>query len=154
MIGTKGLFCALLAVGLAWAGDSTGDSSIQQKARLDFARVPLSFEPNLGQSDPSARFIAKSPGYSLRLEPAGARFQFGGRDKAPASIGMDLEKPTASPRSPVSCRCPGRQTIFPLATPKPGSPTFPLIRAFATRVFTPASILPSMAPPTVWNTIS
>jgi hypothetical protein len=118
MIGTKGLFCALLAVGLAWAGDSTGDSSIQQKARLDFARVPLSFEPNLGQSDPSARFIAKSPGYSLRLEPAGARFQFGGRDKAPASIGMDLENANRQSAIAGELPLPGKANYFPASDPK------------------------------------
>ncbi len=32
-----------------------------------FARLPLSFEPNVGQADASVRFLARTPGYTLLL---------------------------------------------------------------------------------------
>jgi beta-lactam-binding protein with PASTA domain len=135
---TRGCVCALLCVGLAWAGDNKekpvsnkpGDkppvksaqidiaASPAGKPRLDFTRVPLSFEPNLGQSDPSARFIAKSPGYILQLEPAGARFQFRGRDKAGASLRMDLEKANRQAAITGESPLPGKANYFPASDPK------------------------------------
>jgi hypothetical protein len=33
------------------------------------ARLPLRFEPNLGQTDPRVRFLARGPGYNLFLTP-------------------------------------------------------------------------------------
>ena len=43
-------------------------------ARLQalYARLPLRFEPNLGQADPNVRFMARAPGYGLFLTDDGA----------------------------------------------------------------------------------
>jgi hypothetical protein len=38
--------------------------------------LPLSFEPNNGQSEDTVRFVARGPGYSLYLNEAGASIQF------------------------------------------------------------------------------
>jgi Bacterial Ig-like domain (group 3)/Beta-propeller repeat len=38
----------------------------------EFARLPLSFEANLGQSDPRVRFISRGQGYSIFLTDSGA----------------------------------------------------------------------------------
>src|SRR5947209_5044966 len=36
------------------------------------ARLPLSFEPNVGQAAAPARFLARGAGYALALDPTGA----------------------------------------------------------------------------------
>ncbi len=40
-----------------------------------YDRVPLSFEPNVGQFDPRVRFVARGPGYTLFLTKSGATFE-------------------------------------------------------------------------------
>jgi hypothetical protein len=40
-----------------------------QKALPDYGKVPLSFEPNRGQTDPHAQFLSRGPGYALFLSP-------------------------------------------------------------------------------------
>jgi hypothetical protein len=42
-----------------------------------FEPEPLRFEPNLGQADPSARFIARGSGVAMGLEAGGLRMLFG-----------------------------------------------------------------------------
>src|SRR5437870_2906693 len=37
-----------------------------------YARLPLSFEPNHGQTDPQVQFLARGPGYTLLLTPTEA----------------------------------------------------------------------------------
>lgn len=66
--------------------------------------LPLQFEPNLGQTDDSARFLAHGPGYNLLLTPAEAviallpagdsapavvRLAFAGSAKAPEMEGVE-----------------------------------------------------------------
>ncbi len=118
MLGTKSVVCALLCVGLSWAGDPPHSGPSQGKPRVDFARVPLSFEPNLGQSDPSARFIAKSPGYTLHLEPAGVSFQLNGRDKASVSLRMDLENANRQAQITGESPLPGKANYIPTNNPR------------------------------------
>ncbi len=36
-------------------------------ARIAHAKLPLSFEPNLGQADPRVKFLSRGPGYTLFL---------------------------------------------------------------------------------------
>jgi Abnormal spindle-like microcephaly-assoc'd, ASPM-SPD-2-Hydin/Beta-propeller repeat len=109
MTGTRGFIWALLFAGLAWGAE---------KSRLDFARVPLSFEPNLGQGDTGARFVAKSPGYTLLLYPAGARFQFHGRDKSSVSLGVDLQNADRHAAIMGESPLPGKANYFPASDPK------------------------------------
>jgi hypothetical protein len=37
------------------------------RAAADFGKVPMQFEPNRGQTDPSVQFLARGPGYNLFL---------------------------------------------------------------------------------------
>ena len=41
-------------------------------ARALLSQLPLIFEPNLGQTDPSVKFVSRGPGYSLFLDSTGA----------------------------------------------------------------------------------
>jgi hypothetical protein len=43
-----------------------------QRQTAAYSEIPLSFEPNQGQTDPSAQFISHGPGYSLFLGPGEA----------------------------------------------------------------------------------
>jgi uncharacterized repeat protein (TIGR01451 family) len=49
-------------------------SSLKSKpgARAILAQLPIIFEPNQGQGDPRAKFLARGPGYSLFLQTTGA----------------------------------------------------------------------------------
>ncbi len=68
----------LVLVGLrAFGGGPTGSrpgaDQVSDVARSDsYGKVPLSFEVNRGQTDPSVRFLARGDGYSLFLTPTEA----------------------------------------------------------------------------------
>jgi hypothetical protein len=47
-----------------------------QPGAVPAAELPISFEPNNGQSEESVRFVARGPGYSMYLNEAGASIQF------------------------------------------------------------------------------
>src|SRR5688572_8247043 len=40
--------------------------------QIDLARIPLSFEKNIGQTHDSVRFVSRGPGYALYLTPSEA----------------------------------------------------------------------------------
>ncbi len=40
--------------------------------RISYAKLPMSFEPNLGQSDPQVRFLSRGQGYTLFITPSEA----------------------------------------------------------------------------------
>lgn len=82
-------FCAIAAVDKAKGQDlSTGNS--QRPAELTaadhFGRLPLSFEANLGQTDPQVRFLARGEGYALFFTGSGAVLSLPNRQ----SIRMEL----------------------------------------------------------------
>ena len=62
-----------------------------------FGRLPLSFEPNLGQSDPQVRFTARGNGYDLFLTPAEAVVSLVAPRKRSRRSG--IERATPSPAS-------------------------------------------------------
>src|SRR5437899_10678653 len=51
------------------------------EARAAFGRLPMSFEPNQGQSDGSVKFLARGNGYGLYLTSRGGALVFGGGQK-------------------------------------------------------------------------
>ncbi len=46
--------------------------SHQPAPRVNFAKLPMSFEPNVGQSDARVKFLSRGPGYTLFLTPSEA----------------------------------------------------------------------------------
>ena len=48
------------------------DSGLHARIVESYGRLPLSFEPNWGQSDPSVRFLSRGAGYTLYLTSDGA----------------------------------------------------------------------------------
>ncbi|MDQ3928988.1 MAG: hypothetical protein M3328_07570, partial [Chloroflexota bacterium] len=61
------LLLATAALWPAWRqfAGPTGSPSPMQAALPDIAAVPLSFEPNVGQTDTSVSFLAHAPGGTL-----------------------------------------------------------------------------------------
>jgi hypothetical protein len=49
----------------------------------DYGQLPLTFEPNRGQSDPRVKFLARGPGYTLFLTPSEAVLRLQGQAPAP-----------------------------------------------------------------------
>jgi hypothetical protein len=123
-----GLF---LFIGAAWAGD-VKDKSVsgkparpeisvtttnQAKPGFDLAKVPLSFEPNMGQSDSADRFVARSHAYNLKLQSTAATFQFYDKNKHTDSVKMDLENASHSAKITGESLLPGKADYFPKGDP-------------------------------------
>src|SRR5262245_57185599 len=67
---------ALLVVGALWPagvpaplgpGRADAAAATRVRVRAAFGRLPLSFEPNAGQSEAAVQFLARGPGYTLYL---------------------------------------------------------------------------------------
>ena len=63
------------------SGKAKGAAS-QKKARVlrklvkSYGQIPIAFEPNVGQTDSSVRFVAHAGGYTLYLQPQELMFPF------------------------------------------------------------------------------
>jgi len=49
------------------SGAAQRDPAVQRKVLADYGKVPLSFEANQGQTDPSVKFLSRGSGYTLFL---------------------------------------------------------------------------------------
>ncbi|KAA6456651.1 hypothetical protein DYQ86_24610 [Acidobacteria bacterium AB60] len=63
---------AVAATAAAKPANPAGVVPAHQPATDQFARIPLSFEPNQGQSRSDVQFLSRGSGYSLYLNPGGA----------------------------------------------------------------------------------
>src|ERR1700677_590058 len=52
----------------------SSNPTTQFKIHKSYGKLPLAFEPNLGQADPQVKFLSRGDGYSLFLTPAEAVF--------------------------------------------------------------------------------
>jgi len=73
-------------------GAPAGRVDPAQRAALQssYGRLPLAFEPNVGQADPRARFLARGAGYTLSLSPRGAVLSLASGSPRQASRRADL----------------------------------------------------------------
>ena len=53
---------------------------------LQYAKLPIAFEPNLGQTDPEAKYIARGLGYELFLTPKESVFVLNNGHKRPVRV--------------------------------------------------------------------
>jgi uncharacterized protein (TIGR03437 family) len=51
---------------------SSADAQAKTQIAKAYSKLPLSFEPNVGQTDPRVNFLARGRGYTLLLTPTGA----------------------------------------------------------------------------------
>jgi hypothetical protein len=81
------LFAAVLSLsGIAAAQTSpVQPSNAHPSARVDavYGKLPLSFEPNRGQFDPSIQFLARGSHYSVMLQPSAATLVLNHDDASP-----------------------------------------------------------------------
>jgi hypothetical protein len=89
------IYCAVLAIlTLTPLGHRTSIRAIThatpwigRPATHAFARLPLAFEVNKGQTDASVKYLAHGPGYTLFLTDAGAVLSLSGRAGMPPNLG-------------------------------------------------------------------
>jgi hypothetical protein len=83
-----------------------------------FGQLPLMFEPNVGQTDPRVRFIARGPGYGLFLTPDEAVLSFvrqpskTGEPAATSVLRMRLSGTVSSPKIVGTESLPGKSNYF------------------------------------------
>lgn len=92
---TNALALALcLTLASAAGSDKTRGPVVSAQAREAFAKRPISFEPNHGQTDACVRFLARGHGYTLFLMPTEAVFSL-------RASGADRKGPTLNDRAVV-----------------------------------------------------
>ncbi len=106
------LACSFLAAaGVAWAASpsvKTPDPARVQKARAELISLPLSFEANLGQTDPSVKFLSRGDGYALFLTADSAVFKLrASGDHSAAVVRMRLAGAAPNPRVSGDEKLPG-----------------------------------------------
>ena len=82
-----------------------------------FGPQPLSFEPNLGQTDPQVKFTARGSGYALFLTPAKAVVSLVSPDKT--SLRSVKQRPSPSSASTGDVAPPSRRLSLRASRPQP-----------------------------------
>jgi hypothetical protein len=113
----------LLVLGAAWllrrdvatphSPNLPASSSTQIQASL--ARLPISFEPNQGQSDTATKFVAHGRGYGLYLTPSAAVLTLPGgsqNDLRHLAVEMQLAGANQQPEMVGADRLPGHSNYF------------------------------------------
>lgn len=97
----------------AASASMTRPSSATRTSQQTYLNVPIVFEPNRGQAEPGALFLARAAGYTLEIRAEGARMALR-RDRraSPDVLEMDLARsplrPAVDPEEPQ----PGRSHYF------------------------------------------
>src|SRR5580658_7289428 len=68
----RSLFVLLIAGLICGQANCAGSSPTERQAAANLSKIPLSFEANQGQTDPSVQFVSHGKGYSLFLKPGQA----------------------------------------------------------------------------------
>jgi len=104
---------ALLAAALSVGTSIQAGDNKSLGPELSFATLPLAFEPNMGQGDPAARFLARGAVYSVKLESSRAVLDLNGR-----SVSMELLNAAAQPGIQGEAPLPGKANYFGSSDPK------------------------------------
>ena len=82
---------------------------------VDYGKIPLHFEPNRGQADPTVQFLSRGGGYLLSLSPTGSRLVLrNGTISHPTSNILQMRWTGGNPAATVAgeARLPGRVNYF------------------------------------------
>jgi len=97
----------------------TGDAQIRQKQKIaeEYGRLPINFEPNVGQTDEQVKFLARGHGYSLFLTGNEAVLALQKRGKTQAQdknavVRMQLQGANASPKASGLDETAGKSNYF------------------------------------------
>src|SRR5690242_5549588 len=94
---------ALFAASTGERAVSKPNEAAMSKVKSSLAKLPLSFEPNRGQTDPRVQFLSRGPGYTVFFTPdetvmslkdtatsnAVVRMRFVGGNHTPSTRPMD-----------------------------------------------------------------
>src|SRR5580704_13512223 len=86
---------------LSAAGPTGPDAAV---ARTATARLPLRFEANQGQFDPTVRYAARTSAYSVVLTAHGASLLFPGSPRISLSLAGSAASPLIDPEEPMAVR--------------------------------------------------
>src|SRR6266567_7872238 len=96
--------CAILAIvaialhRASLSGSASPLSPTSDKSRqINFGSLPVAFEPNLGQTDPQVKYLARGNGYTLFLTSSEAVLSLAGRSESGQG---QLQTPRASGQLP------------------------------------------------------
>lgn len=109
------MLLTLLLPSVRLAAQATTQASPTRAAAELLGGLPLAFEPNRGQAEPEARFVARGAGYRILLMQRQAVLQFGSNSRAPLRI-----RPVGANRRPVLVpqeQLPGKSNYLNGATP-------------------------------------
>ena len=98
-------------------------------ALLNGGKLPLSFEPNQGQTDTRVQFVSRGAGYTIFLSPASATFALH-RDAESAVVRMDLLGASTTTEMQPEGRLPG-VTSYLMGNTRRNLPTYARARAHA-----------------------
>src|SRR5918912_665662 len=83
----SGLFCARLLLSLAVSTFSLAARTETPTApQAVLARIPLTFEENLGQFESSSRYLARANGYTARVTTQGIDFLLPGQSNGDGAV--------------------------------------------------------------------
>lgn len=122
------LSCVLIA---GFASAQQPPSSLVQANRITTAsydKLPLSFEPNRGQTDPAVQFLSRGAGYNIFLSPASATFALR-RDANSAVVRMDLLGASGIAKMQPESRLPGVTNYLMGSVRQTNLPTYAKTRA-------------------------
>src|SRR5205085_763058 len=71
----------------------SGEAAASRRPQAALDRLPLAFEANQGQVDPSVQFLARSPGYQVLLTGAGLVVAPSGAGGATVGVTLDGARP-------------------------------------------------------------
>ena len=92
----------------------------QESRKMSLTQTPLSFEPNIGQSDAKAWFTARGAGYTVDLGNSGAVLRFGASKTGDKStpIAMEMVDANPAPKAEGEGELPGKDSYFPTSDRK------------------------------------
>ena len=85
---------------------------------VDLGRLPLAFEPNRGQGQPTAQFLARGAGYDIGVRAGQASLHFRGKGGKQNAISIRFAGASASARPVPSDALPGKVNYFIGSDPK------------------------------------
>ncbi|MFN3648336.1 MAG: fibronectin type III domain-containing protein [Armatimonadota bacterium] len=111
-----GILCAvsaLLSLGAMAPSRPAAAAPSDAAVRAAYERLPLTFEPNLGQTDPRVKFMARGPGYNLYLTGSEAVLSLpSAGERRGEVLRMQVEGARPAPRARGLSRLEGKVNYF------------------------------------------
>ena len=106
-LGLVAFIAAALPLLQRWGPTHGATTESRASAESAYANLPLSFEPNVGQSDPSVRFVARRGGASMFFTPSEVVLSLTQAKPSASSEGQSPDPNVAPPASTVRVRFEG-----------------------------------------------